>query len=107
MRPRGGTRRPGVAPRSIGSGGETLGAELLDWGRAMFGVAINEFYGQTERNLVVGNNAPLFPLRAGSMGRIIPGHEARVADAPGQLLPAGGNGQIATHRPDPGVFLEY
>ena len=46
-------RRLGARPRSIGSGGETLGAELLDWGRATFGVTINEFYGQTECNLVV------------------------------------------------------
>ncbi len=107
MRQLGGSRRPGVAPRSIGSGGETLGAELLDWGRAMFGVAINEFYGQTECNLVVGNNAPLFSLRAGSMGRAIPGHEVRVVDDAGRKLPAGENGHIAIHRPDPVMFLEY
>src|SRR6266853_6576019 len=88
MRQLGGSSRPGVAPRSIGSGGETLGAELLDWGRAIFGVVINEFYGQTECNLVVGNNAALFPLRAGSMGRAIPGHDVRVVDDAGLPLPA-------------------
>jgi acetyl-CoA synthetase len=107
MRQLGGGRRPGVAPRSIGSGGETLGAELLDWGRATFGVAINEFYGQTECNLVVGNNAPLFPVRAGSMGRAIPGHQVQVVDDKGEVLPAGENGHIAIHRPDPVMFLEY
>ncbi len=100
-------RRPGVAPRSIGSGGETLGEELLDWGRATFGVTINEFYGQTECNLVVGNNAPLFPVRAGSMGRAIPGHTVRVVDEQGRPLPPGENGHVAIARPDPVMFLEY
>jgi acetyl-CoA synthetase len=33
--------------RSVASGGETLGAELIDWGRKVFGLTINEFYGQT------------------------------------------------------------
>ena len=51
----------GVALRSVGSGGESLGAELLDWGRACLGVDINEFYGQTECNLVVSSCAALFP----------------------------------------------
>ena len=40
--------------RSIGSGGETLGKELLDWGKEVMGLTINEFYGQTECNLIVG-----------------------------------------------------
>src|ERR1700738_618650 len=40
-----------ATPRTVASGGETLGDELLDWGRASFGVTINEFYGQTECNL--------------------------------------------------------
>jgi acetyl-CoA synthetase len=98
---------PGLAPRSIGSGGETLGAELVDWGRAIFGVTINEFYGQTECNLVVSNNASLYPVRAGSMGRAVPGHEVRIVDDQGQPLPTGTNGHIAIRRGDPVMFLEY
>jgi acetyl-CoA synthetase len=107
MRQLGGERRPGVEPRSIGSGGETLGEELLAWGRAAFGLTINEFYGQTECNLVVGNNAPLFPVRGGSMGRAIPGHEVRVVDERGAPLPLGENGHIAIRRGDPVMFLQY
>jgi acetyl-CoA synthetase len=107
MRQLGGGRRPGVEPRSIGSGGETLGEELLAWGRATLGVTINEFYGQTECNLVVGNNAPLFPVRPGSMGRAIPGHEVRIVDERGTPLPAGENGHIGIRRGDPVMFLEY
>ena len=96
---------PGL--RSIGSGGETLGAELLDWGRQTFGLTINEFYGQTECNLIVANNADLFPVRAGSMGRPVPGHAVAVITGDGQPAPPGQIGQIAVRRPDPVMFLGY
>jgi len=66
--------RPNFRVRSIGSGGETLGRELLDWGKETLGVTINEFYGQTEVNLVVDNCAQIMDVRPGSMGKAIPGH---------------------------------
>lgn len=91
----------------MGSGGETLGEELLDWGRQTLGVEINEFYGQTEANLVVGNSADLMPIRPGSMGRVIPGHVVEIVDDAGQLLPLGETGNIAVKSPDPVMFLEY
>ena len=93
--------------RSVASGGESLGANLLEWGRSTFGVTINEFYGQTECNLVVGNNAGLDPIRPGSMGKPIPGHRVAIIDDQGTMLPAGETGNIAVHRPDPVMFLEY
>ncbi|WP_119166452.1 acyl-CoA synthetase [Algihabitans albus] len=93
--------------RSIGSGGETLGAGLLDWGRATFGVPINEFYGQTECNLVVANCAGLMPVKPGAMGRAVPGHEVAVLDEAGQPLPVGVQGTVAVRRPDPVMFLGY
>jgi acetyl-CoA synthetase len=96
-----------VRLRSIGSGGETLGEELLDWGRQVFGVTINEFYGQTECNLVVGNCSVCMKVRAGSMGRPVPGHNVAVIDEAGQVCPPGVSGQIAVRRPDPVMFLEY
>ncbi len=99
--------RFGARPRSIGSGGETLGAELLDWGRAAFGVTINEFYGQTECNLVVASCAALMPARPGWMGRAVPGHDVAIVDADGQVQPAGTLGTIAVRRPDPVMFLGY
>ena len=99
--------RFGARPRSIGSGGETLGEELLEWGRAAFGVTINEFYGQTECNLVVSSCAALMPPRPGWMGRAVPGHEVAVVDAEGTPLPPGSLGTIAVRRPDPVMFLGY
>lgn len=96
-----------LAPRTVASGGETLGDELQEWGRRTFGVSINEFYGQTECNLVVGNNAPLFPVKPGSMGRAIPGHAVGVVDAQGRPLAPGEDGHIGIRRPDPVMFLGY
>jgi len=96
---------PGL--RSIGSGGETLGAELLDWATATFGVTPNEFYGQTECNLVAGNNGALFPIRPGSLGRAIPGHAVAIVDDDGQEVPRGQVGTVAVRRPDPVMFLGY
>lgn len=93
--------------RSIGSGGETLGTDILDWGRDTFGLDINEFYGQTECNLIIGNCASLMPVRPGSMGRAIPGHEVAIIDEAGQPLPDGTDGLIAVRRPDPSMMLRY
>ncbi|SOH92358.1 acetyl-CoA synthetase [Monaibacterium marinum] len=93
--------------RSVGSGGEALGADLLDWGRERLGTTINEFYGQTECNLVLGNMASVDAPRPGSTGRAVPGHEVAILDSAGNVLPAGEEGEIAVRRPDPVMFLEY
>lgn len=99
--------RHAYALRSIGSGGETLGTEVLAWGRETFGLEINEFYGQTECNLVVSNCSRIMPVRPGSMGRAVPGHTVAIIDDAGQPLPDGVTGHIAVRRPDPVMFLEY
>ena len=95
------------AMRSIGSGGETLGEELLDWGKDVFNLTINEFYGQTEANLVVGNCSVIMNNLPGSMGRAVPGHSLAVVDGEGQPVPLGTVGEVAVQRPDPVMFLEY
>ena len=93
--------------RAIGSGGESLGAGLLDWGRSALGLTVNEFYGQTECNLVLTNNGAIMPAKPGSMGRATPGCEMAVIDSDGAALPAGETGEIAVRRPHPALFLEY
>ena len=93
--------------RSIASGGETLGAELLDWGREIFGVTINEFYGQTECNMIVSSCGAVMQPRPGIMGRPVPGHELAIVSSEGERLPDGTLGNIAVKRPDPVMFLEY
>jgi acetyl-CoA synthetase len=93
--------------RSVASGGESLGVEALEWGKSAFGLEINEFYGQTECNLVLGSCAQLGMLKAGAIGKPIPGHVVAVIGRDGQPLKAGEVGQIAVKRPDPVMFLEY
>ncbi len=93
--------------RTIACGGETLGEELLDWGKEVMRLTINEFYGQTEVNLVVGNCGEIMEIRRGSMGKSIPGHRVDVVDEEGKIVPPGKVGEVAILRPDPVMFLEY
>lgn len=100
-------RERGVALRSIGTGGERLGEETRLWAEAAFGCPVDEFYGQTEANLVVASCRALFPPRPGSMGRAVPGHDVAVLDGEGRPLPPGEVGVIGVRRPDPVMFLGY
>jgi acetyl-CoA synthetase len=93
--------------RSIGSGGEALGAETLVWGKSALGVTINEFYGQTECNLVLASCAAIGVSRPGAIGRPVPGHIVAVIRPDGSECAPGELGQIAIRRPDPVMFLEY
>jgi acetyl-CoA synthetase len=93
--------------RSLATGGEPLGADMIAWGQETFGLTFAEFYGQTECNLVVGNCPSVFPPRPGSMGRPIPGHTVAIVDRQGNVLPKGETGIVAVKRPDPVMFLEY
>ena len=70
-------------------------------------LTINEFYGQTECNLIVGCCAEVMDIRPGSMGRAIPGHVVDVIDDQGNPVQEGTVGEIAVKRPDPVMFLEY
>lgn len=96
-----------LALRSVASGGESLGGELLAWGRDALGVDINEFYGQTECNMVLSSCAAWFTGRPGAIGRPAPGHDVQVLDEAGRTLPTNQNGQIAIRSPDPVMFLGY
>ena len=70
--------------RSIGSGGEALGAETYEWGKSALGVTINEFYGQTECNLVLASCAAIGVSRPGAIGKAVPGHTV-AGDPSGRL----------------------
>ncbi|MCM2560847.1 AMP-binding protein [Lutimaribacter sp. EGI FJ00015] len=91
--------------RSVASGGEPLGAEMLDWGRGAFGLTINEFYGQTECNMVASSAGVLFDPRPGFIGRPAPGHRVAVIDAAGDITD--GEGDIAVRAGTPAMMLEY
>ena len=94
---------PGL--RSVASGGEPLGAEMLAWGRNAFGVTINEFYGQTECNMVASSCAANFAPRPGCIGKPVPGFDVAVIDEKGH--PADGEGDICLRRGAVSMMLEY
>jgi acetyl-CoA synthetase len=97
-----------VPMRSVASGGETLGTELIAWGQQVFGTTINEFYGQTECNMIVSSCAALEPAEPGVMGFAVPGHRVDVLDEDTATLCATGQeGSIAVRAPDPVMFLRY
>jgi len=105
-------RKYELALRSIMSAGEAVGVTLIDWAREQLGVTINEMFGQTEINYVVGNCQAAWPVKPGSIGRAYPGHRVAVIDEQGNGLPHGELGEIAVNRncngqPDPVFFLEY
>jgi acetyl-CoA synthetase len=102
-----GVRHESVKLRSMLTGGESLGAELLDWVRTTFGIDAHEVFGQTECNLVVGNNAKLFPIRPGSMGRATPGFDVCIVDESGAEVPRGERGIIGVRQPNPCTMIEY
>jgi acetyl-CoA synthetase len=99
--------RHDIKLRSVGSGGEALGTETYEWGKAALGVAINEFYGQTECNLVLSSCAMIGVARPGAIGKPVPGHQVAVIRPDGTFTPIGEVGQIAVKRPNPVMFLEY
>ncbi len=98
--------------RSIMSAGEAVGATVIEWARDQLGVTINEMFGQTEINYVVGNCQAAWPVKPGSIGRPYPGHRVAVIDGEGKEIPRGELGEVAVNRfcngqKDPVHFLEY
>lgn len=93
--------------RAVCSAGEALGRETHEWACEAFGVSVNEFYGQTECNLVLGSCGAIGATSPGATGLPVPGHAVAIIDATGKKLPAGAVGQIAVRRPDPVMFLGY
>ncbi|MBV9078551.1 MAG: AMP-binding protein [Methylobacteriaceae bacterium] len=93
--------------RSLMSAGEALGPETAAWGREAFGIPIDEAYGQTECNLVVGTSSALGVMKPGATGRPLPGHDVAVIRPDGTPCEPGELGQIAVRRPNPVMFLGY
>ncbi|NBQ87304.1 MAG: AMP-binding protein [Betaproteobacteria bacterium] len=119
------------ALQAIMSAGEAVGDAVFAYCREQLGVTVNEMFGQTEINYIVGNCAmewadgpgePVrarrgagvgWPARAGSMGKPYPGHRVAVIDEQGRECAVGAPGDVAVHRlnihgdPDPVFFLGY
>jgi len=99
--------------RAVMSAGEAVGDAVFAWCRDRLRVPVNEMFGQTEMNYIVGNSHRRWPARPGSMGRPYPGHRVAVIDEHGRECARGTAGDVALHRldvhgdPDPVFFLGY
>ncbi len=118
--------------QGIMSAGEAVGDAVFAYCQQQLGVTVNEMFGQTEINYIVGNcamdprrgagttrgtsqttAAVGWPAKPGSMGRPYPGHRVAVLDELGVECPVGVPGDVALHRcdrhghPDPVFFLGY
>ena len=102
-----------VQLQAIMSAGEAVGDAVFAYCQQQLGVTVNEMFGQTEINYIVGNCARLYPAKPGSMGKGYPGHRVAVIDDEGHECPVGVPGDVAVHRldvhgdPDPIFFLGY
>ncbi len=95
------------------SAGEAVGDAVFAYCREQLGVTVNEMFGQTEVNYIVGNCSRYWPARPGSMGKAYPGHRVAVLDDEGRECAVGVPGDVAVNRfdvhgdPDPIFFLGY
>jgi acetyl-CoA synthetase len=96
-----------VQLRAIMSAGEQVGEELIHWGEEVLGLTINEMWGQTEFNYLVGNCSAIMAPKPGSMGKPYPGHRVDVIDDKGQVMATGEQGELAAWCDDPVMFLGY
>jgi acetyl-CoA synthetase len=98
---------------AIMSAGEAVGDAVFAYARDEMGVGINEMFGQTEINYVVGNCQQHWPAKPGSMGKAYPGHQVKVIDDAGLECAVGVPGDVAVNRfdvhgvPDPIFFMGY
>ncbi len=100
--------RYGISLRSIMSAGESVGETVFAWSREALGATVNEMFGQTEINYIVGNSHTLWPAKPGSIGRPYPGHRVACIDDAGNEVPVGEIGEVAAwDEGDPVFFLEY
>lgn len=93
--------------RCVFSGGEKVTPEIARWTRERLGLPINEVYGQTEANILIGENDPLIPPREEPLGKPYPGHDVAIVDDDGRPLAPGALGNIAVRRGDPVIMLGY
>ena len=100
--------RKNLKLRTLGSGGEALGEELLKWGKEILNVGINEFYGQTECNLTISNCGLIMKQKLGSIGKPVPGHNVRLVNKEGNFIKKENEeGEIVVKSNSPATFLGY
>jgi len=80
--------------RHILSVGEPLNAEVVHWGRRVYGLSIHDHWWMTETGGMLIANYPSMPIKPGSMGRAFPGIEVAILDNEGNEVPRGQMGSL-------------
>ncbi len=91
--------------REVLGAGEPLNPEVIDQVKAAWGLTIRDFYGQTETSAQIGNS-PGQPIKAGSMGRPLPGFRTLLLDAD-DADAAEGEVSLALDPPPAGLMHGY
>ncbi len=86
------------ALREVVSAGEPLNPEVIDQVSRAWGITIRDGYGQTETTAQVGN-PPGLAVKAGSMGKPLPGYDVVLLDAAGREVDEGEVALKLTPRP--------
>ena len=97
----------GLRLRSLVTGAEAVEPELASWARDELGLSVNNAFGQTEANALIGHANVLGELDPQCLGRGYPGHEVAVLDADQQPVAPGMVGEIAVRADDPVCMLRY
>lgn len=93
--------------RSLISGAEAVEPELSDWAREELGISVNNAFGQTEANALIGHSAVLGALDHDCLGMAYPGHKIAILDANLNVCAPGVAGEIAVRADDPVCMLRY
>lgn len=99
------------ALRFMASVGEPLHAEGVIWGLETLGLPFHDTWWQTETGAIMLANYRSAAIRAGSMGKPLPGIEAAIVhetvDGIVERVAAGEQGELALRTPWPSMFRAY
>src|SRR5215831_3967199 len=91
--------------RELASAGEPLNPEVIETVQHAWNLTIRDGYGQTETTALIGN-APGLTVKAGSMGKPLPGYDVVLLDSQGRECDEGEVALRLTPRPL-GLMLGY
>jgi acetyl-CoA synthetase len=97
----------GMRLRALVTGAEAVEPELSTWARDVLGLSINNAFGQTEANALIGHAHVLGDLDPTALGRAYPGHRIAILDSEQRPVPPGTLGEIAVRADDPVCMLGY
>ena len=88
------------------TGAEAVEADLFAWAGSI-GLGVNNAFGQTEANALIGHARVLGTLDPAALGRPYPGHRVDVLDDDLQPVQRGEQGQLAVAADDPACMMGY